>query len=79
MPSRETTWIIPLVVVGLIAGAALTMFTPVFGVPIIALVIVVALVANFRGRTSSAGRAQRVRRQAEPDVRFSERDRETLV
>lgn len=79
MPSRETTWIIPLVVVGLIAGAALTMFTPVFGVPIIALVILVALIANFRGRTSASGRAHRLREQGTEDVQFSERDRETLV
>lgn len=79
MPSRETTWIVPLIVVGLIAGAALTMFTPVFGIPIIALVILVALVANLRGRTSAEGRARRVRDQAEPDVQFTERDRETLA
>ena len=79
MPSRETTWIIPLVVVGLLAGAAFTMFSPVFGVPILALVIAVALIANFRGRTSSEGRAQRLRDQADQDVEFTERDRETLV
>ena len=79
MPSRETTWIIPLVVVGLVAGAAFTMFSPVFGVPIIALVIIVALVANLRGRTSSSGRAHRLKEQASEDVQFSERDRETLA
>lgn len=79
MPSRETTWIIPLVVVGLVAGAAFTMFSPVFGVPIIAIVIIVALIANLRGRTSSAGRAHRHRDQASEDVEFSERDRETLA
>lgn len=79
MPSRETTWIIPLVVVGLVAGAAFTMFSPVFGVPILAIVIIVALVANFRGRASSSGRAHRLREQATDDVQFSERDRETLA
>ena len=79
MPSRETTWIIPLVVVGLIAGAAFTMFSPVFGVPILAIVIIVALVANFRGRASSSGRAHRLREQASDDVQFTERDRETLA
>lgn len=79
MPSRETTWIIPLVVVGLIAGTVFTMFSPVFGVPIIALVILVALIANFRGRTSSSGRAHRLREQGTEDVQFTERDRETLA
>ena len=79
MPSRETTWIIPLVVVGLVAGAAFTMFSPVFGVPIIALVIIVALVANLRGRTSESGRAHRLREKGSDDVQFTERDRETLA
>ena len=79
MPSRETTWIIPLVVVGLVAGAAFTMFSPVFGVPILAIVIIVALVANFRGRASSSGRAHRLREQGTDDVQFTERDRETLA
>ena len=79
MPSRETTWIIPLVVVGLIVGAAFTMFSPVFGLPIIAIVLIVALVANLRGRASSSGRAHQLREQGTEDVQFTERDRETLV
>jgi uncharacterized oligopeptide transporter (OPT) family protein len=79
MPSRETTWILPLVLVGLVAGTVFTMFSPVFGIPIIAAVIVVALIANLRGRTSDEGRARRHREQATEDVEFSKRDQETLV
>jgi hypothetical protein len=79
MPSRETIWFVPLIVVGLIAGCALTAFTPIFGVPILVLVAMLFFAAQVAARTSGTGRAAEIRRQADLDVEFTDEDRRTLT
>jgi hypothetical protein len=85
MPSRETIWFIPLVVVGLLVGMAFTIFlTPAIGVPLILIAIVIGAVTRLRRQASSTGRMQDFRGQAVEaqqgaPVQFDERDRASLT
>jgi hypothetical protein len=80
MPSRETLWFVPLVVGGLLIGMSLTIFlTPAIGVPLLALAALFGVVMRLRRQASSTGRMEDLRGEAEPNVEFTERDRETLT
>jgi uncharacterized membrane protein YfcA len=79
MPSRETVWFVPLIIVGLIVGSALTAFTPIFGIPILIVVALCFFGVQFAARASSTGRAAQLRRQARQDVEFTDDDRRTLT
>jgi hypothetical protein len=86
MPSRETLWFVPLVVVGLLVGMAFTIFlSPAIGVPLLAIAVIVGAVGRLRRQTSAAGRMQDFRENAAEaeqggaPVQFDERDRETLT
>jgi hypothetical protein len=86
MPSRETVWFVPLLVVTLLIGMAFTIFlTPAIGVPLLLLAAVAGAIFRFRSQASAGGRMQEFREQGaqaqqngEP-VEFTERDRATLT
>jgi hypothetical protein len=80
MPSRETLWFVPLVVVGLLVGMSLTIFmSPVVGVPLLVIALIFGIVMRGRRQASSTGRMQDFRENAPNEgVEFTERDRETL-
>jgi hypothetical protein len=86
MPSRETLWFVPLIVVGLLVGMAFTIFlSPAIGVPLLVIAMIVGALVRFRRQTSATGRMQDFRGQAAEaqqgttPVQFDERDRETLT
>lgn len=80
MPSKETLWFVPLVVVGLLVGMSLTIFiTPAIGVPLLLIALIFGIVMRGRRQASATGRMQDFREQAPSEsVEFTERDRETL-
>jgi hypothetical protein len=81
MPSRETIWFVPLVVISLLVAMSLTIFlSPAIGVPLLVLAAIFGAFGWFGSRSSSTGRMEDFRDQADtsgPD--FSERDRSTLT
>ena len=80
MPSRETTWFVPLLVIGLLVAMSLTIFlSPAIGVPLLILAAIFGAVGWFRGRTGSTADVEGLRDQARQDVEFDARDRETLT
>jgi len=80
MPSRETIWFVPLLVVGLLLGMCLTIFlSPAIGVPLLMLAAIFGAIGWFGGnRTTTAG-VEDFRGQADSGVEFTARDRETLT
>ena len=80
MPSRETIWFVPLLVVGLLLGMCLTIFlSPAIGVPLLMLAAIFGAIGWFGGnRTTTAG-VEDFRGQAGSGVEFTARDRETLT
>ena len=80
MPSRETVWFVPLLVVSLLVAMALTIFlSPAIGVPLLLLAAIVGAVSWYRTNRSRTSEVSDVRAQADSDVEFTERDRETLT
>jgi hypothetical protein len=80
MPSRETLWFVPLVVISLLVAMAFTIFlSPAIGIPLLLLAGIFGAVGWFRKDRSTSARVDSFRRQAQPDVEFTERDRETLT
>lgn len=80
MPSRETVWFVPLLVIGLLVGMAFTMFlSPAIGVPLLALAAIFGAIGFFGSRATPTGRMEEFRGQASPDVDFTERDRASLT
>jgi hypothetical protein len=80
MPSRETLWVVPLVVIGLLVAMSLTIFlSPAIGVPLLVLAAVFGLVVRLRRQATGAGQVEEIREHADPGVEFTERDRETLT
>ena len=80
MPSRETVWIVPLVVIGLLVGMSLTIFlSPAIGVPLLLLAAIFGAIRWFSGRTTTTARTEDFREQAGGPVEFTARDRETLT
>jgi fucose 4-O-acetylase-like acetyltransferase len=80
MPSRETVWFVPLLVVSLLIAMAFTIFlSPAIGIPLLLLAAIFGAIGWFRKHESTDARVESFRAQAQPDVEFTERDRETLT
>jgi fucose 4-O-acetylase-like acetyltransferase len=80
MPSRETIWFVPLLVISLLIAMSLTIFlSPAIGVPLLVLAAIVGAFGFFGKNSSSTGRMEKFREQAGDDVQFTQRDRETLT
>lgn len=80
MPSRETVWFVPLLVVSLLVAMSLTIFlSPAIGIPLLLIAAVFGAVGWFRNRESKAADVEGFREQAEPGVEFTARDRESLT
>jgi len=80
MPSRETVWFVPLLVISLLVAMSLTIFlSPAIGVPLLLLAAIVGAFGWFGSNSSSTGRMEDFREQAGSDVEFSDRDRTTLT
>jgi hypothetical protein len=80
MPSRETIWFVPVLVVGLLVGMSFTIFlSPAIGVPLLVLAAIFGAVGWFGGRSTPTGRMEEFREQAQPGIQFDERDRESMT
>jgi Na+/H+ antiporter NhaD/arsenite permease-like protein len=80
MPSRETLWFVPLLVVSLLVAMSLTIFlSPAIGIPLLLIAGIVGGVAWFRSNRTKAASVEEFREQAQPGVEFTERDRESLA
>jgi len=81
MPSRETIWFVPLLVITLLVAMSLTIFlSPAIGVPLLILAAIFGAIGWFKGNESSTGRMENFREQVPGEgVEFTERDRETLT
>jgi hypothetical protein len=81
MPSRETLWFVPLLVISLLVAMSLTIFlSPAIGVPLLVIAAIFGAFGWFGRNRSATGRMQDFREQApESGVEFTARDRETLT
>ena len=80
MPSRETLWFVPLVVIGLLVAMSLTIFlSPAIGVPLLLIAAIFGAFGWFGRHRSETGRTEEFREQAQPDVEFTARDRTSLT
>ena len=80
MPSRETVWFVPLLVVSLLVAMCLTIFlSPAIGIPLLVIAAIIGAFGWFGSNSGSTGRMEDFREQAEPGVEFTARDRETLT
>lgn len=80
MPSRETIWFVPVLVIFLIIAMCLTIFlSPGIGIPLLVLAGIFGAVGWFGSRSSSTGRMEEFREQANSGVEFTGRDRNTLT
>jgi len=80
MPSRETVWFVPLLVISLLVGMSLTIFlSPAIGVPLLLIAAIVGAFGWFGRHSSSTSQMEEFREQAQPDVEFTARDRATLT
>ena len=81
MPSRETVWFVPLVVIGLLVAMSLTIFlSPAIGVPLLLLAGIFGAVGWFGRHSSDTGRMEDFRDQARTGgTEFTARDQETLT
>jgi hypothetical protein len=80
MPSRETVWFVPLVVISLLVAMSLTIFlSPAIGVPLLLIAAIVGAFGWFGKRSGSTGRMEEFREQAKPDVEFTARDRASMT
>ena len=81
MPSRETVWFVPLLVISLLIAMSLTIFlSPAIGVPLLLLAAIFGAFGWFGRHRSQTGRVEDFRDQAETSgVEFTARDRDTLT
>ena len=80
MPSRETIWFVPLLVISLLVAMSLTIFlSPAIGVPLLVLAAIFGAFGWFGSRSTKTSRMEEFRDQARPDVEFTARDRESLT
>ena len=80
MPSRETVWFVPLVVISLLVAMCLTIFlSPAIGVPLLLLAAIFGAIGWFGGNRSQTADVEGFRDQAGEGVEFTPRDRETLT
>src|SRR6058998_400249 len=67
MPSRETVWFVPLLVISLLVAMSLTIFlSPAIGVPLLLIAAVVGGFGWFGRRSSSTSQMEEFRDQAQP-------------
>ena len=80
MPSRETVWFVPLLVVTLLVAMSLTIFlSPAIGLPLLFLAGFFGALGWFRGNSSSTARMENFREEADAGVEFTGRDQSTLT
>jgi hypothetical protein len=80
MPSRETLWVVPLLVISLLIAMSLSIFlSPAIGVPLLALAAFIGAIVWYRRRAGATGRMEDFREQTESGVEFTRRDRESLT
>ena len=80
MPSRETVWFVPLLVISLLVAMSLTIFlSPAIGVPLLVLAAIFGAFGWFGSRSTSTGRMEEFREQGQPGVEFTARDRDSLT
>jgi fucose 4-O-acetylase-like acetyltransferase len=80
MPSRETVWFVPLLVITLLVAMSLTIFlSPAIGVPLLVIAAIFGALGFFGSRSTATGQMNEFRDQAGPDVDFTARDRATLT
>ena len=80
MPSRETLWFVPLVVISLLLAMSLTIFlSPAIGIPLLLIAAVFGAIGWFNGNRSKAARVEDFRDQASEGVEFTSRDRDSLA
>jgi hypothetical protein len=80
MPSRETVWFVPLLVISFLVAMSLTFFlSPAIGIPLLLIAAIFGAFGWFGSNTSSTGRMEEFREQTGPDVEFTARDRETMT
>ena len=80
MPSRETVWFVPLLVISLLVAMSLTIFlSPAIGVPLLLIAAIFGAVTWFRGNRTEHADVKSFREQVPSQhVEFTARDRETL-
>jgi hypothetical protein len=82
MPSRETLWFVPLLVISLLVAMSLTIFlSPAIGVPLLLIAGLIGAITWFRGNRSATGRMEEFREQVpyESGTDFTARDQTTLT
>ena len=80
MPSRETVWFVPLLIISLLVAMSLTIFlSPAIGVPLLVLAGIFGAIGWFGGGRSDTAPMERLRDEADQGVEFTARDRETLT
>ena len=74
------TLVLAAAIIGLLVGSALVPGAPIFGLPIVAILIVVLAGLELRRRSAESRSMQGFRDEAKAEpVEFTERDRQTLV
>src|SRR3954468_13979004 len=67
MPSRETVWFVPLVVISLLVAMSLTIFlSPAIGVPLLVIAAIFGAFGWFGNRSTKTARMEEFREQAKP-------------
>jgi fucose 4-O-acetylase-like acetyltransferase len=82
MPSRETLWFVPLLVVCLLVAMCFTIFlSPAIGVPLLVLAGIFGAIGWFGGNRTKTADVERFREQVpyESGTDFTARDRESLT
>jgi hypothetical protein len=80
MPSRETLWFVPLLVISLLVAMCLTIFlSPVIGIPLLLIAAVFGAIGWFNNNRTESARVEDFRDQAREGVEFTARDRESLT
>ena len=82
MPSRETVWFVPLLVISLLIAMSLTIFlSPAIGVPLLVLAGIIGAIGWTRKNASATGRMEEFREQVpyESGTDFTARDQSTLT
>lgn len=82
MPSRETLWFVPLLVITLLVAMSLTIFlSPAIGIPLLFIAGFIGAVVWLRRNSSPTGRMEEFREQVpyQSGTDFSERDQTTLT
>lgn len=82
MPSRETVWFVPLLVISLLAAMSLTIFlSPAIGIPLLFVAGFIGAVVWSRRNAGATGRMEQFREQVpyETGGGFTARDQATLT